>query len=149
MKKLLPTLAIALLAVGLPTAATAGGGPAKSSFSGTLVAQDESSSTIRVTYRCHEGENLWIAAKQNADADKSTDFSTPESSGKAAVMQHSHRNPITCDGKTRTATFIVDTVEWGWGTIEKGWAWIQFCVSFGEGPDGDIELYDMGWVRSR
>jgi hypothetical protein len=64
----------------------------------------------------------------------------------SAAWSHSHRNAVTCDGQWHVATFTVDQKEWGWGTLQQGQAWVQFCVippGGGEGPGAEQITWSM------
>jgi hypothetical protein len=102
--------------------------------------------TLKATYRCSEGEALWVSAKQTADGEKDKALKDEGSSEVAATWLQSHRNKFTCDGKSRTAKFTIDLVEDGSkGKLVKGEAWVQFCVTAGR----DLILSKSGWVTVR
>jgi hypothetical protein len=99
-------------------------------------ASDPSVAYVLAQYRCTaadpESTHLWVSVKQN-DAGTVDPEVAGEGSGYggiAARWEDSHRNPITCDGKTHTERFTVDQVEdkAEWQTLTKGAAWVQFCL---------------------
>ncbi|HEX8123264.1 MAG TPA: hypothetical protein VF549_18570 [Solirubrobacteraceae bacterium] len=105
---------------------------AKATFLGSIKPKGEKA-TLRVRYNCAEGETLWISAKQMKNGKKSAKLKAEGSSKVAAAWWQSHRNPVTCDGAKHTATFTIDKVEDGSkGTLRKGQAWVQFCVTKGD-----------------
>ncbi|MGH3001843.1 MAG: hypothetical protein ACRDM1_04115 [Gaiellaceae bacterium] len=55
------------------------------------------------------------------------------SSAASAAWSSSHRNPVICDGRPHTATFTVDQVEYGWGELQPGQGWVQFCLGDASG----------------
>jgi len=64
---------------------------------------------------------------------------TEEGSGAAsAAWSHSHTNTVTCDGTWHVGTFTVNQDEWGWGELEQGQAWVQFCVLPADPAFGEI-----------
>lgn len=42
----------------------------------------------------------------------------------------------------RVGTFVVDQAEWGWGELQQGQAWVQFCVI---PPGGDPGAGAITW----
>jgi hypothetical protein len=90
---------------------------------------DPTTATIRVRYSCTGEAGLWISVKQTADRSADPALAGHGSSAISAAMSHSHRNGITCDGRTRVGTFTVDQVEWGFGALAKGAGYVQFCVT--------------------
>ena len=72
----------------------------------------------------------------------------------AKAWFQSHRNPITCDGTSRTAVFTLDKVEPGSkgrlkakGKRNRGRAYIQFCVTqppAAEGQEGELTPVEVG-----
>jgi hypothetical protein len=102
---------------------------------------------VLAQYRCtvadpqNDPGHLWVSVKQN-DAGKLDPALAAEGSGgsgTATRWEDSHRNPITCNGKTHTARFAVDQVEGkaGYKTLRKGVAWVQFCLFDDTTPKGD------------
>jgi hypothetical protein len=102
------------------------------------------SATLKVKYSCESGSTLWISLKQMKSAKKDDALKKEGSSAAAAAWLQSHRNKIACDGKERTRTFTVDKVEQGSkGTLKKGYAWLQFCVTQGD----SLTVSVAGWVK--
>jgi hypothetical protein len=151
-KRAVPATVVALaLTAAWPLAASAaqeGSDPhAKAQFKGELeTSPGATSGTLRVRYRCNVGDTLWISAKQTASGKKDVALEQEGSSQIAAAWWQSHRNPITCDGRSHKQTFTLDTVEPGskGHLVDGGRAYIQFCVTNGE----DLTLSVSGWVRT-
>ena len=102
------------------------------------------SATLKVKYSCKTGSTLWISLKQMKSGKKDNALKKEGSSAAAAAWLESHRNKITCDGTKRTTKFTVDKVEQGSkGTLKKGYAWLQFCVTQGD----NLTVSVSGWVK--
>src|SRR3954453_5027739 len=146
------TAAAAALAVAVtPVAALAAeqGAPAKTAetLSSAVIAKDKASAKLKVRYSCKTGETLWISLKQTKSGKKSKALKAEGSSQVAAAWWQSHRNTIKCDGKKHTKKFTVDKVEDGSkGTLRKGSAWLQFCVTTGEGENSKLTVSVAKWV---
>ena len=101
---------------------------------------------VKARYSCDEGNHIWVSAKQNSSATIDPRVSA-EGSGfgdVATAWWQSHRGSFTCDGKRHTGWFTIDTIEPGSrGTLKKGWAWVQFCVTTDEG----LDAVKMEWSR--
>lgn len=89
---------------------------------------DRTTATVHARYRCTGTGHLWVSVKQTADRTADPRLMQEGSSQIAAAMSHSHRNAVTCDGKWHEQKFTVDQVEWGFGSLAKGEAWVQFCL---------------------
>ena len=93
---------------------------------------------VTARYICEggDGAHVWASVKQ-AGSTLPEQFLTEEGSGAAsAAWSHSHANTVTCDGKWHVATLTVNQLEWGWGDLRQGQAWVQFCViPPGEDPE--------------
>jgi len=141
----------ALLVAAAPVAAIAqeqGGQttpPAKSAKAVSDVTRHgKAKATLKVKYSCKSGSTLWISLKQVKSAKKDKALGKEGSSAASAAWLQSHRNKITCDGTKRTTKFTVDKVEQGSkGTLKKGWAWLQFCVTEGD----NLTVSVSGWVK--
>jgi hypothetical protein len=139
--------ATALAVAATPALAAEQGAPAKSATPLGKVSVAKKSATLKVRYSCKSGETLWISLKQSKDGKKDPALKKEGSSKAAAAWWQSHRNPIKCDGKKHTKTFTVDKVEPGSkGKLKKGQAWLQFCVTKGEGEDAALTVSVAKWV---
>jgi hypothetical protein len=102
---------------------------------------------VLAQYRCtvadpvNDPAHLWVSVKQNDAGTIDPAVAAPESgsSGAATRWEDSHRNEITCDGKTHTERFTVDQIEGKQelGTLTKGYGWVQFCLFDDTTPKGD------------
>jgi hypothetical protein len=103
---------------------------------------------VHARYSCDVGDHIWVSVKQSAAADIDPAVSADGSGfgGVASAWWQSHRGSFTCDGKRHVAWFTVDTVEEGSrGQLQKGWGWVQFCITtdVGEG----LSAIRMQWSR--
>jgi hypothetical protein len=110
--------------------------------------KDPSIGYVLAQYRCtvkdpvNDPAHLWVSVKQSQSGKKDKAIEA-EGSGGGQVAKRwadSHRNPVVCDGKTRTSRFTVDQVEGkagAYGTLVKGQAWVQFCLFDDTTPKGD------------
>jgi hypothetical protein len=101
---------------------------------------------VHARYSCDVGNHIWVSAKQSAAADIDPAVSAEGSGfgGAASAWWQSHRGSFTCDGKRHVAWFTVDTVEEGSrGQLQKGWGWVQFCITTDEG----LSAIRMQWSR--
>jgi hypothetical protein len=99
---------------------------------------------VTARYICEggDGAHVWVSVKQ-AESRLPEQWLTEEGSGaNSAAWSHSHANTVTCDGKWHVATFTVNQLEWGWGELKQGQAWVQFCVI---PPNGDPEGGAITW----
>src|SRR4051812_10634866 len=125
---LVPATALAAGQAATPPAKTA------KPLGSAQIAKKGSKATLRVRYSCKTGDTLWISLKQSKSGKKDPALKKEGSSQASAAWLDSHRNKITCDGKKYTKKFTVDKVEKGTkGKLKKGQAWLQFCVTKGEG----------------
>ena len=125
----------AAVAVIVPVVAFAEGSDpnGKAAFVG-MIRSSGKTATLKVSYRCASGEALWVSAKQTASGLSATRLMKEGSSKGSAGWLESHRNKFVCNGKMHTGTFAIDTVEKGSkGTLKSGTAWVQFCVTKGQG----------------
>ena len=89
--------------------------------------------------------------KQSATGAKDPDVAAEGSGfgGAAAAWWQSHRGTFTCDGKRHVAWFTVDTVEPGSrGQLQKGSAWVQFCITTGQEGLSAIRMQWSGVVAN-
>ncbi len=149
-RRTLIALAAAAAVVAVPVAQAAGGGGAKAhaKFGTPLhIKSGGKKGTLKVTYRCDKGDTLWISAKETKTGVRDDALKKEGSSKTAAAWLQSHRNPIKCDGKSRTKHFTVDKVEPGSkGKLVPGQAWVQFCITFNEKK---LTLSHSHWVDVR
>jgi hypothetical protein len=99
---------------------------------------------VTARYICEggDGAHVWVSVKQ-AESRLPEQWLTEEGSGgDSAAWSSSHANTVTCDGKWHVATFTVDQDEFGWGELEPGQAWVQFCVI---PPGADPDAGGITW----
>ncbi len=93
--------------------------------------------------------HLWASVKQSADRTADPRLTQPESGfGQvAATWSQTHAGEIVCDGRTHVLKVTVDQTEMipgvgpiGYGTLGKGEAYVQFCITFGEDIVWDMEF---------
>jgi hypothetical protein len=107
---------------------------------------------VTARYVCEggDGAHVWVSVKQ-AESRGPEQWLTEEGSGaNSAAWSHSHRNTVACDGQWHVGTFTVDQNEWGWGTLQQGQAWVQFCVipaGGGTGPDAEQITWSMRFAE--
>jgi hypothetical protein len=93
-----------------------------------IVRNGDGSATLSASYTCPEGFHLWISAKQSADGRYDPALMGEGSSEVSAAWLQSHPVNFTCDGRSHTQSFVIDTSEQGFGTLQRGVAWAQFCL---------------------
>jgi hypothetical protein len=151
MKTVLAAVVLAVAAgVVAPGVAGAEGSDsqAKATFVGPIHVTGKKA-TLSVRYQCPKGETVWVSAKEMASGATTAKLTKEGSSKTAAAWWESHRNKFTCNGKTNTGTFVIDTVEKGSkGKLVAGKAWVQFCVTTGKTEaDTKLILSKSGWVK--
>ncbi len=93
---------------------------------------------VTAIYRCSGEGQLWVSVKQVQDRSRDPRLAEEGSSQISAAWSDSHRNTVTCDGRTRLQVFTVDQEEpaFGsktpksetYGSLKRGWGWVQFCL---------------------
>jgi hypothetical protein len=146
-KQVCAAAAAALASAALPLTATAADAPpATTAKFLSKIVRDGKAATLKVRYSCDSGSVLWISAKQVKSRKKDKALKAEGSSQISAAWWQSHRNKITCDGKSHTARFTLDKVEKGSkGKLRTGQAWVQFCVTEGKA----LTVSKSGWVAVR
>jgi hypothetical protein len=99
---------------------------------------------VTARYICSggDGAHVWASVKQ-ADSRLPEAWLREEGSGEAsAAWSSSHRHSVTCDGQWHVQTFTVDHLEFGWGELMPGEAWVQFCVI---PPGADPDAGGITW----
>jgi hypothetical protein len=146
-KTRITAVAAAMAVAATPVAAVAATAPAKTAKPLGSVSVAKTSATLKVRYSCKSGTTLWISLKQSKSGKKDPALKKEGSSKVAAAWWQSHRNKIKCDGKSHTKKFTVDKVEPGSkGKLKSGQAWLQFCVTKGEGESAKLTVSVAKWV---
>lgn len=94
---------------------------------------------VTAVYRCFGEGHLWVSVKQVKDRSKDPRLAAEGSSQISAAWSDSHRNPVTCDGRTHLQVFTVDQTEpysetssdpksSKYGPLKRGYGWVQFCL---------------------
>lgn len=142
MKKVLAVAALlsagVVLSAGLAMAAPAGKLDSQVLGNVRIDANDPTVGYVTARYICEggDGAHVWVSAKQAASGLPEQWLTEEGSGGLSAAWSHSHANTVTCDGKWHVDTFTINQEEWGWGELEQGQAWVQFCViPPGEDPE--------------
>jgi hypothetical protein len=125
---LLAAVAAALLAAVPVTAGAAPAAKAQAQVLGPVVTHDDGTASVTARYICPDGFHLWVSAKQVEDRRPDARLRGEGSSQHSAAWLQSHPTEFTCDGEWHTDTFRIDTAEQGWGELEPGQAWVQFCL---------------------
>lgn len=133
MKRLTVTLAFGIAAALAAAPAANAAKPAKvvtpqANVLGNVVTQADGTALVRARYVCAEGQHLWVSAKQVASRRRDPILEQEGSSAASAAWLESHPMQFTCDGTKRTETFVIHANEQGFGKLEKGMAWVQFCL---------------------
>lgn len=108
---------------------------------------DRTVATVHARYRCSGTGQLWVSVKQTADRTADPRLTREGSSAIAAAMSHSHRNAVTCNGRWQEQKFTVDQVEWGFGALAKGEAWVQFCLFDDNNTEAPLSENEFLYVR--
>jgi hypothetical protein len=121
-------------------------GKSQAQILGTVVTHDDGTASVTARYICPEGFHLWVSAKQSEDGQPDQRLREEGSSQIAAAWLQSHPAPseFTCDGRWHTGTFDIDTQEQGFGELQEGQAWVQFCL-IGE----NTFISESRWVAVR
>jgi hypothetical protein len=139
-----------VIAIAMPLAALgAGVDPnAKATFVGPIHVTGKKA-TLSVRYQCRTGETVWVSAKETKTGVSAARLMKEGSSRFAAGWWESHRNRFVCNGKPHTAVFTIDAVEKGSkGTLVRGSAWVQFCVTTGHTEKTTVLILSKsGWVK--
>lgn len=163
MKKYLAPLAAAGLLVG--SIATAGPaladkpGTSSAEIIGTVKLINPTTAEVQVRYSC-TGElgsdpetdpgnlALWVSVKQTANgtadpglAEEGSGYN-PGAQVPATAWSQSHAGvaKLDCDGRTHVGRFIVDREEFGRGALQRGRAYVQFCLFDATTPVTDPEV---------
>ena len=163
MKKILAPVA----AAGLLLASVATASPALADKPGTSSADivgvvrliDSTTAEVQARYSCTgtpDQLHLWVSVKQSANGTASPALAE-EGTGygeRAAAWSQGHGAVVTldCDGRTHVGRFIVDRSEYGYGNLQTGRAYVQFCLYDSTIPAEDPEaapISSMEFVNVR
>jgi len=166
-----PLATTALLAAGIVTAAPALAdkpGTSSDDIVGVVHLISPTSAEVQVRYSCTEAASpdqmhLWVSVKQSANgtADPALAVGGTGYGGQAAAWSQSHAGvaDLVCDGHTHVGRFLVDRNEPGYGSFQKGDAYVQFCMfdathpfdqsADPESPDAVQPISSMEFVHVR
>ena len=142
-------LAGAALALAIPfgSAFAAGATPqgkTQAQVVGPVRLNGDGTATVTARYICQgEYTHLWVSAKQAESGRPDKALQLEGSSGTAAAWWQSHPVDFSCDGVWHTQSFLIDTEEQGFGELEHGQVWIQFCLTT---PDFSGIYMDTRWA---
>jgi hypothetical protein len=93
---------------------------------------------VTAQYICQGGmteeTHLWVSVKQTASRLPDNRLKEEESSAISAAWSQSHpTSSVVCDGQWHTQTFTVSHAEYGFGELQAGQAYVQFCLFGGDG----------------
>src|SRR5207248_1514711 len=122
------TSAVAL-ALG-PATAGAASPTAKAYTTGPAILNGDGTATVPATYKCSGPADLFVSIKQVASRTKDPILEQDGSSQFAAGWWFAHPTTLVCDGTWRTQGFLISTDAYGFGVLEPGQGWLQFCISY-------------------
>lgn len=93
---------------------------------------------VTARYICNggltENTHLWVSVKQTADRSPDNALKGETSSAISAAWSQSHPTAqVTCDGQWHTQTFTISQADYGFGTLQQGQGYVQFCFFGGDG----------------
>ena len=137
-------ITIAAPLVGITSAEAGTADKAQAQVLGQIVTHDDGTASVTARYVCPDGFHLWVSAKQVEDRTPDARLQEEGSSEVSAAWWQSHPQDFTCDGRWHTDTFTIGTFEYGFGELEHGQSWVQFCL-IGEG----VFISESRWVEVR
>jgi hypothetical protein len=132
-------LLFALIAnVGTASAAPPGKTDAQVLGNVRIDRHDPTVAYVTARYVCQGGmtqeTHLWVSVKQTADRGPDPRLKAEESSAISAAWSQNHPTAdVTCDGQWHVGTFTVSHEEYGFGELQQGQAYVQFCLFGGDG----------------
>jgi hypothetical protein len=135
----LAVLAVAVIAnAGGATAAPVGKSDAQVLGDVRIDANDPTVAYVTARYICQGGmteqTHLWVSVKQTAERSPDNGLKGEGSSQVSAAWSQSHpTGSVVCDGEWHTQTFTVSHAEYGFGALEQGQGYVQFCLFGGDG----------------
>ncbi|MFL5961726.1 MAG: hypothetical protein ACJ757_02370 [Gaiellaceae bacterium] len=92
---------------------------------------------VTARYICEGGltvhTHLWVSVKQTADRRADEALKDESSSGISAAWSQSHpTSQVVCDGQWHVQTFTINHAERGFGTLQPGQGYVQFCLFGGD-----------------
>jgi hypothetical protein len=141
----LAVAALVLSGVGIASGTTLRAPTAAQVLSVRIDPNDATVGYVTALYICAGGQtdqtHLWVSVKQNASRTYDPALTQDGSSGIAAAWSQSHPTAeVNCDRHLHLQTFRVDQLEQGFGTLGRGWGYVQFCLFGGDGVYGASQL---------
>jgi hypothetical protein len=140
MKRLLVTVAALVAAVtatvGVAAAAPSDKTDAQVIGNVQIDANDPTVAYVTARYICQPGDqtHLWVSVKQTADRRPDPALKEENSSSISAAWSQNHpTQQVVCDGRWHVDTFTVSHEEFGFGTLQQGQGYVQFCLFGGDG----------------
>ncbi|MFL5955748.1 MAG: hypothetical protein ACJ76I_16750 [Gaiellaceae bacterium] len=92
---------------------------------------------VTARYICNGGltasTHLWVSVKQTADRSPDNALKGEASSRASAAWSQSHPTAeISCDGQWHVQTFTIGQTDYGFGTLQQGQGYVQFCLFGGD-----------------
>jgi hypothetical protein len=93
---------------------------------------------VTARYICNGGStemtHLWVSVKQTSTRMPDNALKGEESSGISAAWSQSHPTAeVACDGAWHTQTFRISQDDYGFGSLQPGQGYVQFCLFGGDG----------------
>ena len=141
MKRMLVALAIlvvgAVAASGTASATPAGKTDAQVLGNVRIDPADPTVGYVTARYICNGGmtdnTHLWVSVKQTADRSPDNALKGESSSGISAAWSQSHpTGQVTCDGQWHVQTFTISQADYGFGALQQGQGYVQFCLFGGD-----------------
>jgi hypothetical protein len=142
---LLALFALVFSAAGMASGTTLRAPTAAQVLTVRIDPADSTVAYVTALYICAGGQtdetHLWVSVKQNASRTFDPALTQEGSSGIAAAWSQSHPTAeVNCDSRLHLQTFRVDQLEQGFGTLARGWGYVQFCLFGGDGVYGASQL---------
>jgi hypothetical protein len=142
MKRTLVALGVFVIAVvgtaGVASATPAGKTDAQVIGNVRIDPSDATVGYVTARYICNGGStqdsHLWVSVKQTADRTPDNALKDESSSGISAAWSQSHPTAqVVCDGAWHVQTFTISQADYGFGTLQPGQGYAQFCLFGGDG----------------
>ena len=145
-------LLAAVATVALTTTQLLGAAPASAATASARIVSrvnispaDPGVASLSAYYVCQPGPyavRLWVSVKQSATGTFDRRLQQEFSSQVSAAWLESHpSSQVVCDGRYHLQTFTIDTQGPGFGALQRGVVWVQFCLF--DGQNTFVNVY--GW----
>jgi hypothetical protein len=142
-------IAFATLGAASPAVAASSSDTFSAQLVGVVRQLSPTTAEVQARYTCTGAPHLWVSVKQTADRTADPILAQEGSTAYATGgwSQSHDTSALICDGKNHVTEFLVDHAEAGFGTLAKGDAWVQFCLTI---PDTfTILAIDQEFVHVR